>query len=107
MTRVPSGSDGCAAVSSYWSNTSPFAVRLPWKPGPYHDATPTWTSPPIGGGDGARKSEQPPAATTAATAIAAPHPPLRIRGALSTCEMRVQGRDLSRICDLLVASRVV
>ncbi len=37
-TRVPSGSESCAAVIAFWSNRSPMLVRFPLNPGPYHDA---------------------------------------------------------------------
>src|SRR6185436_16649259 len=36
---VPNGSVLCAAVRRSWSNTWPLAVRRPWKPVPYQDAT--------------------------------------------------------------------
>src|SRR3954453_9770714 len=39
---VPNGSVLCAAVSAWVLNRSPFAVRLPWKPGPYQEAAPVW-----------------------------------------------------------------
>src|SRR4051812_21621542 len=40
---VPNGRVLCAAVSAWVLNRSPFAVRLPWKPGPYQEAAPVWT----------------------------------------------------------------
>ena len=42
VTRTSDGicSVRWAAVNSLVSNTSPLAVRLPLKPGPYHEATP-------------------------------------------------------------------
>src|SRR5947209_2326494 len=46
---VPSGSEGWAAVSLFWSNFSPLAVFFPWCHGPYHDATPTSSYPGSGG----------------------------------------------------------
>src|SRR5215211_796302 len=39
---VPNGRVLCAAVSTWVLNRSPFAVRLPWKPGPYQEAAPVW-----------------------------------------------------------------
>src|SRR3954447_7442126 len=39
---VPNGSVLWAAVSAWVLNRSPFAVRLPWKPGPYQEAAPVW-----------------------------------------------------------------
>lgn len=39
-TRVPNGSERCAAVNSDGSYASPLAVLLPTKPGPYHEAGP-------------------------------------------------------------------
>src|SRR3954451_1790074 len=39
---VPNGRVLCAAVSAWVLNRSPFAVRLPWKPGPYQEAAPVW-----------------------------------------------------------------
>src|SRR3954454_9267111 len=39
---VPNGSVLCAAVRAFVLNRSPLAVRLPWKPGPYHEAAPVW-----------------------------------------------------------------
>src|SRR3954469_8492446 len=41
-TREPKGKLLCAAVRAWVLNRSPFAVRLPWKPGPYQDAPPLW-----------------------------------------------------------------
>ena len=32
----------CAAVRPFSLDRSPLAVRLPWKPGPYQEATPLW-----------------------------------------------------------------
>src|SRR3954470_12735785 len=40
---VPNGRVLCAAVSAWVLNRSPFAVRLPWKPGPYQEAAPLWS----------------------------------------------------------------
>src|SRR4051812_6000155 len=44
MTRtlVPNGSVLWAAVRAWVLKVSPFAVRLPWKPGPYQEAAPVW-----------------------------------------------------------------
>src|SRR5215204_7289095 len=39
-TLVPNGRVLWAAVKSWVLNRSPLAVFLPWKPGPYQDATP-------------------------------------------------------------------
>ena len=39
-------------------------MRLPWKPGPYQEATPTCTPFVIGGGAGARTAAQPAAPTS-------------------------------------------
>src|SRR5215210_2651934 len=41
-TLVPNGSVLWAAVRSWVLKVSPFAVRLPWKPGPYQEAAPVW-----------------------------------------------------------------
>src|SRR5215204_6226984 len=41
-TREPKGKLLCAAVRARVLNRSPFAVRLPWKPGPYQEAPPLW-----------------------------------------------------------------
>src|SRR5262245_39661251 len=79
MVREPSGSDGCAAVSSFWSKISPLAVRLPWKPGPYQEAMPTCAPFSTGGGAGAsctsRTREHPELASVRAapSATAPPH----------------------------------
>src|SRR4051812_27979372 len=40
---VPNGRVLWAAVRAWVLNRSPFAVRLPWKPGPYQEAAPLWT----------------------------------------------------------------
>src|SRR4051812_35511448 len=39
---VPNGRVLWAAVRAWVLNRSPFAVRLPWKPGPYQEAAPVW-----------------------------------------------------------------
>src|SRR3954454_16091490 len=39
---VPNGRVLWAAVSAGVLNRSPFAVRFPWKPGPYQEAAPVW-----------------------------------------------------------------
>src|SRR3954453_14713240 len=39
---VPNGRVLCAAVSAWVLNRSPFAARLPGKPGPYQEAAPLW-----------------------------------------------------------------
>lgn len=39
LTFVPNGNFLCAAVIAYWLKRSPLAVFLPWKPGPYQDAS--------------------------------------------------------------------
>src|SRR5215212_11382430 len=41
-TLVSNGSVLWAAVRSWVLKVSPFAVRLPWKPGPYQEAAPVW-----------------------------------------------------------------
>src|SRR3954454_24248106 len=41
-TLVPNGSVLWAAVGAWVLKVSPFAVRLPWKPGPYQEAAPVW-----------------------------------------------------------------
>src|SRR3954447_9302425 len=43
---VPNGRVLCAAVRAFVLNRSPFAVRRPWKPGPYQEAAPLWTCAP-------------------------------------------------------------
>src|SRR3954451_8742018 len=40
---VPNGRGLWAAVRALVLNVSPFAVRLPWKPGPYQEAAPLWS----------------------------------------------------------------
>src|SRR3954451_1103407 len=41
-TLVPNGRVLWAAVRSLVLKVSRFAVRLPWKPGPYQEAAPVW-----------------------------------------------------------------
>lgn len=45
FTRVPKAKLTWAAVRASWSKGSPLEVRFPSKPGPYHEATPSWTKP--------------------------------------------------------------
>src|SRR5215211_7306545 len=71
LTRVPKGRERCAAVRLLVLKISPFAVRRPWKPGPYQDACPLW----IGCSDDPAGSDPPgsaaPAVVKAAKAIRA------------------------------------
>src|SRR5262245_6450932 len=82
-TQLPRGRVRWAAVKSYWSNRSPLEVRLPWNPGPYQDAIPSWTLLGATGAGaatrGRRTGAQPaarsipkPSSTTQPSRIAAP-----------------------------------